>query len=98
MVEVLRRLRTATGPVHHTLVVAPRHVLKRYIEVLIELKLPWEECAAVTDAADECLCERARHLVSCGFSRVYISSGDHYFGCLTEAVQITIVVPRGQSV
>lgn len=92
----LRRVLAAAQPVHYVLAVAPRHILRRYLEALLALGVRWQECLCGPDAADAALFDVARELVSHGYQSIVVASGDHYFAELADVAELIVVLPRHQ--
>lgn len=92
---VLERVLARTGPVAYALAMAPEHCIRRYAAELAALGLRWACCELGPDVADRDLCLVACDLVENGYDEIVVSSGDHYFACLSTIAALTVVVPPG---
>lgn len=86
------------GFVQHRIVAAQRHMLVRYGPELALRNLRWLECPAGPDQADRTLLDAGAGLVSQGFTRLVVASGDHYFAQLGDLCDLEVAAPRGVAV
>lgn len=96
--DLLVRILAQAGPVDYALAVAPRACVARYAPELAAAGLRWTCCRPGPDAADRDLCLVGLDLVERGFTQIVVSSGDHFFECLDDFADLTVVVPRGARV
>lgn len=95
---ILESVCRRAGDVQYILAVAPEFCVRKYGAELAKLGIRWGICQGTSDAADKMLCLVACDLAAIGFSKIVVSSGDHFFACLEEVVELVVIVPTTVSV